>query len=218
MRKIMTQKLRMLPLNYYPKSEIDDPLPLYYLPLFSNLYRGRVELCLNALKPGRRVLEVGYGSGTSFLNLARMYQEIYGIDLHRHASLVQDTFFRIGIETQLCTASLLHLPYPDCFFDTVLCISILEHLQVDQQPLAMDEIRRVLKPSGQFVYGVPVERPLMQAGFRLLGYDIRKYHFSTERDVAAAADARFRRVSIQRYQPFGALIGSLYEVGVYERP
>ena len=211
------QRLRMLPLSFYFRSDKDDPLPLYYLPLFGNLYRGRIELCLNALKPGQRVLEVGYGSGTSFLNLAGMYQEIYGIDLHRHASLVQDTFARVGIETQLCTASLLHLPYPDCFFDAVLCISILEHLQVDQQPLAMDEIHRVLKPSGQFVYGVPVERPLMQAGFRLLGYDIRKYHFSTERDVAAAADARFRRISIQRYQPFGTLIGSLYEVGVYER-
>jgi ubiquinone/menaquinone biosynthesis C-methylase UbiE len=211
------QKLRMLPLGRYPRAEEDDPLPLYYLPIFSNLYRGRVELCLNALKPGDRVLEVGYGSGTSFLNLGMQYREIYGIDLHSHAQLVQATFAAEGIDARLCTGSLLSLPYQDAFFDAVLCISILEHLQPEQQSLAMNEVHRVLKPGGRFVYGVPVERPLMRFAFRLLGYDIRKYHFSTERDVAKAADRCFKRIALHQYQPFKALSGTVYEAGVYER-
>jgi ubiquinone/menaquinone biosynthesis C-methylase UbiE len=211
------QQLHMLPLNDYLRSDQDDPLPMYYLPFFGPLYRGRIELCLNALKPGTRVLEVGYGSGVSFLNLAGMYREIHGIDLHLNARPVQSIFAREGIDTYLCTGSLLNLPYQDGFFDAVLCISILEHLHPKQQPLAMAEIRRALKPGGRFVYGVPAERPLMQVGFRLLGYDITKFHFSTERDVAQAADTYFERVDIHQYQPFKPLGGTVYEVGVYER-
>ena len=211
------QQLRMLPLNHYLRSDRDDPLPLYYLPFFGPLYRGRVELCLSALQPGNRVLEVGYGSGVSFLNLSDMYDEIHGVDIHLNAAKVQSVFARKGIATFLSSGSLLQLPYQDGFFDAVLCISILEHLRPDEQPLAMNEVHRVLKPGGRFVYGVPAERPLMQFGFRLLGYDIRKYHFSTERDVAEAADRRFERIALHRYRPFKAVSGSVYEVGVYER-
>jgi hypothetical protein len=65
---------------------------------------------------------------------------------------------------------------------------------------------------------VPVERRLMVMAFRTLGYDIRTHHFSTERDISAAADAHFRRLRVSRYTPFGGLLGSLYEVGVYEVP
>jgi ubiquinone/menaquinone biosynthesis C-methylase UbiE len=211
------QKLRLLPLDRYIRSDEDDPLPLYYLPFFGSLYRGRVELALNGLRPGLRVLEIGYGSGTSFLNLALLYQEIHGVDLHRRGQSVEQVFAREGIDVQLCTGNLLSLPYKDEFFDAVLCISILEHLKPAEQPPAMCEIERVLRPGGLFVYGVPAERPLMQFGFRLVGFDIRQHHFSTEQDVAQAAATRFRQVALEAYQPFGAMVGSLYEVGVFER-
>lgn len=216
----MYQKLKMLPIHLYPRDEAteDDPLPLYYVPFFGRLYRERVELCLNSLRPGDRLLEVGYGSGISFMNLAGMYQQIYGIDIHTHARVVTDAFDAQGIRTHLCTGSLLELPYQEEYFDAVLCISILEHLQPEQQALAMQEVKRVLKPGGRFVYGVPAERPLMQFGFRLLGYDIRQFHFSTERDVSQAADIYLKRIKVHQYKPFEPLGGKVYEVGVYERP
>jgi ubiquinone/menaquinone biosynthesis C-methylase UbiE len=211
------QRLRLLPRTISFRFEKDDPMPLYSYPVLGKLYRERVELCLNALLPGERILEVGYGSGTSFLNLADLFKEIHGIDLHTHARSVTEAFQQYGLTTQLCTGSLLNLPYPDRTFDAVMCISILEHLRPNDQAQAMSEVRRVLRPGGRFVYGVPVERPLMQRGFNLLGYDIRQFHFSTEQDVAMAADQVFRRVEILRYTPFGNVVGKLYEVGVYER-
>ena len=77
------------------------------------------------------------------------------------------------------------------------------------------EVRRVLKPGGQIVYGVPIERPLMAFLFRVLGYNIRGHHFSTERDVSRAADEVVhcvRRVALR------TVIGAVYEVGHYVVP
>ena len=53
--------------------------------------------------------------------------------------------------------------------------------------------------------------------FRLLGYAIRNHHFSTEKDVARAAEARLKNVKTSVYTPFGGCLGVLYEVGVYEK-
>jgi SAM-dependent methyltransferase len=212
------RKLKLLPRDRYPHSEEDNPLPLYYWPVVGPLYRQRVEMCLTALEPGKRVLEVGFGSGVTFPNLAELFDEIHGIDLHADIEATTAAFRRLGIETHLRNDNLLALDYADGFFDAVLCISVFEHLRPEAQPVAMRQIARVLRPGGRLVYGVPVERRLMVLGFRMLGYDIRTHHFSTERDVSAAADARLRRLRLDSYTPFGGLLGSLYEVGVYEVP
>jgi SAM-dependent methyltransferase len=97
----------------------------------------------------------------------------------------------------------------------VLLISILEHLKPDQQATAFAEIRRVLKPGGQLVYGVPVERPLMAFMFRVLGYDIRKLHFSTEKDIARAAEQALRKQSVTAMRGTPSWLGAVYQIGHY---
>lgn len=81
------------------------------------------------------------------------------------------------MKTFLQNGNVLNMPYEDGYFDTVLLISILEHLKPEEQSQAFAEIKRVLKPGGQVVYGVPVERPLMVFLFRMLGHDIRQGTF-----------------------------------------
>ena len=76
-----------------------------------------------------------------------------------------------------------------------------------------EEIRRVLKPGGQAVYGVPVERPLMVLAFRLLGYDIRRHHFSTEEDVSAAAGSVLEQAKLVQMRSTPPVFGPIYEVG-----
>jgi ubiquinone/menaquinone biosynthesis C-methylase UbiE len=71
------------------------------------------------------------------------------------------------------------MPYEDNQFDTVLLISIPERLKAYELEQVFSDIKRVLKPGGQVVYGAPVERPFMVFMFRILGYDIRDHHFST---------------------------------------
>jgi len=213
----MIRKLKLLKKEQYPKPEKSDPLPFYYWPVIGKLYRERVELCLNALPFGGRVLEVGFGSGLLFPSLKERFDEIHGIDLNADASEIQAVFDRLGIAAYLKKGDILDLPYEDRFFDAVLCVSVLEHLQPDSLPRAMAEIKRVLKPSGNLVYGVPVERTFMVLMFRLLGYAIRNHHFSTEKDVARAAEACLKKVTTSVYTPFGGCLGALYAVGIYEK-
>ncbi len=212
-----TTHLKMLPLHEYVGVNRNDPIRYYQVPVIGAMYRRRVEMCLDECSGGKRILEVGYGSGVAFLNLAAQYQEIYGIDLTADHQAVSDLFKSKGIETNLQQGDLLDLPYPDQHFDTVMLVSILEHLQPAQQHPAFQEIHRVLKPGGQVVYGVPVERPFMVMMFRLLGHDIRKEHFSTEEDVWNAASSLFQPVRKQTLKGLGGLLGPVYEVGHFTR-
>jgi ubiquinone/menaquinone biosynthesis C-methylase UbiE len=167
-------------------------------------------MCLAECREGRRILEVGFGSGLTFLNLHELYDEIYGLDLVAPALKVEEVFRREGIESKLTNGSVLQMPYEDGFFDTVLLISILEHLRPEQLQMAFSEIRRVLRKGGQMVYGVPVDTPFMTVAFRLLGYNIRLHHFSTEKDVRLTAKSVFDKV---RTGSMKTALGPVYEVG-----
>ena len=185
------RKLKLLPYGEYAGVDRDDPLRFYFRPIIGKLFRRRVELCLAECAGGKRILEVGFGSGVTFPNLHEAYEEIHGLDLNVSVEEVAAVFRARQIDARLQNGSVLSMPYEDNFFDTVLLISILEHLKPSEQGPAFREIRRVLKPGGQVVYGVPIERGLMVLMFRLLGFKIREHHFSTEKDVLAVAEGVF---------------------------
>jgi ubiquinone/menaquinone biosynthesis C-methylase UbiE len=209
----MISSLKLLPYRQYRGVRREYSVIFYYLPVFGRMYRHRVELCLSECKGGDSVLEVGFGSGLTFLNLNDLYKKIYGLDLSCNVAEVKQVFAPLGIHPDLRNGNVLDMPYPEDQFDTVLLISILEHLKPAELDRALSEIKRVLKPGGQVVYGVPVERPLMVAMFALLGYNIRKYHFSTEKDVAAAAAKHFKQVRVTPMKSTPAMFGDVYEIG-----
>ncbi|HUE99642.1 MAG TPA: class I SAM-dependent methyltransferase [Anaerolineales bacterium] len=209
----MISSLKLLPYKEYRGVRREYSVIFYYLPVFGRMYRRRVELCLAECMGGDSILEVGFGSGLTFLNLGGVYNKIYGLDLSCDVNEVAQVFAPLGIHPDLRNGNVLDMPYPDNQFDTVLLISILEHLKPEELDRALLEIKRVLKPGGQVVYGVPVERPFMVAMFALLGYNIRKYHFSTEKEVASAAAKHFKEVRIVPMKSTPALFGNVYEIG-----
>lgn len=206
-------KLKLLPYDHYAGVDRNDPLRFYFWPVIGAMYRRRIELCLAECTGGQRVLEVGFGAGVTFLNLHNNYKEIYGLDLTASVEDVTAVFKAKQIETHLQNGNVLYMPYANDYFDTVLLISILEHLKPAQQVQAFREIRRVLKPKGQAVYGVPIERKLMVLMFRLLGCKIREHHFSTEKDVFNAANEVLDKVRVVQMQSVPSLFGPVYEVG-----
>jgi len=209
--------LKLMPASFYRGVNSDDPIRFYYYPIIGRMYRHRVELCLNECNGGEKILEIGFGTGLAFLNLAEKYKEIHGIDLTADINKVGSAFQEIGVTTYLKNGNILDLPYPDNTFDSVLLISILEHLQPGEQDQAFSEISRVLKPHGQVVYGVPVERPFMVTMFKLLGYDIRKAHFSTEKNVSDAALKIMRKENIRQMRSTPPWFGVVYEIGHFTK-
>lgn len=210
--------LKLLPAAQYQGVNGDDPIRFYYWPVFGRMYRQRVEWCLSQCAGGERILEIGFGSGLTFLNLSPMYREIHGLDLTADVKRVTEVFASQGISTDLRQGNVLKMPYPDGHFDTVLLISILEHLKPSEQITAFAEIRRVLRPGGQVVYGVPIERPLMVWMFRLLGYNIRLHHFSTHQQVRDAAASVLKEVRVIGMPSFPRGLGNVYEIGHFVKP
>jgi SAM-dependent methyltransferase len=205
--------LKLLPPERYTGVNLNDPIRFYFYPVYGRLYRRRVEMCLAELRGGEKILEIGFGSGVTFLNLRERYHEIYGLDLTTQIEPVAELWREQGLDVHLRNGSVLEMPYPDNTFDSVLLISILEHLHPEDQPKAMAEIRRVLKSGGQLVYGVPIERTFMVMMFRLLRYNIRGHHFSTEKHVRDAATAAMKLVRLRQLRGAGGLTPALYEVG-----
>lgn len=213
----MTTKLRLLPYKEYKGVDKIYSVIFYYLPVFGGMYRRRVELCLDQCKGGDSILEVGFGSGLTFLNLNEKYKTIFGLDLTCDVNIVKEVFASHSIHPDLRNGNILSMPYADNQFDTVLLISILEHLKPDELTQAVEEIKRVLKPGGQVIYGVPVERPFMVFMFRLLGYNIREHHFSTEVEVMQANDKTFKKISVHAMKAFPSFFGNVYEIGHFTK-
>src|SRR6185295_12806745 len=47
------------------------------------------------------------------------------------------------------------LPFEAGTFDRTLCLDVLEHLQYEEQPRALAELHRVLRPGGELLVSVP---------------------------------------------------------------
>ena len=210
-------RLKLLAKSEYGGVNRNDPIRFYYWPVFGALYRRRVELALDELTPGERVLEIGFGTGVTFPHRHEQFKEIHGLDLTADTDRITAIWKQHGIGVQLKLGNILEMPYPDNYFDSVLLISILEHLQPAEQAAAFAEIKRVLKPGGQVVYGVPIERGLMVFMFRVLGYNIREHHFSTEKDVSKAAGGLLQQVNLKQMHGSIPGTGAIYEVGHFKK-
>jgi len=214
----MPQNLIMFPsAKEYVADNSHDPLRFYYYPVIGKLYRRRVEMCLDLLPDGDIALEVGFGSGVSLPNLNNKYKELHGIDLKSDCNAVMSCFSERGIQAHLINGSVTKLPYENEKFDAVLLVSILEHLLPQDLHTAFQEIRRVLRPGGVMVYGVPVERPLMVTAFKLLGYDIRQHHFSTEKEVEEAARKYFLFREKKELHVLGMRFLAVYEAELFRK-
>jgi ubiquinone/menaquinone biosynthesis C-methylase UbiE len=209
----MPVQLKLLPAKAYKGVNQYDPIKYYYWPVFGRMYRRRVELALGECTGGERVLEVGFGTGLAFPNLHDLYREIHGIDLTADIHAVRSVFEPMGIPLFLEKGDVLKMPYADDFFDTVLMVSILEHLKPVELEQAFAEVRRVLKPGGQIIYGTPVEKPFMVFMFSLMGHNIRDEHFSTEKEIAEAARRFFPNGRVIQMKSAPPIAGAVYEVG-----
>ncbi len=210
----MPTTLKLLPAEKYKGVNQYDPIKYYYWPIFGRMYRQRVELALNECAGGERILEVGFGTGLAFPNLHDNYKEIHGIDLTADIDAVKSVFEPMGIPMYLKKGDVLDMPYyEDDFFDTVLMVSILEHLKPIELEQAFAEVKRVLRPGGQMVYGTPVEKPFMVFMFKMLGHDIRDEHFSTEKEIAAAAYKVFSKGKVVEMKSTPPIAGTVYTVG-----
>jgi ubiquinone/menaquinone biosynthesis C-methylase UbiE len=98
---------------------------------------------------GKKMLEVGVGAGTDFLQWVRAGAEAHGIDLTQEA--IDNVAHRLLLNNleaaELKVGDAENLPYEDNKFDLVYSWGVIHHSPNTQRCLA--EIIRVTKPGGQ---------------------------------------------------------------------
>lgn len=189
----------------------EDPLDYYYIFGIRRFYLKRLKMALPLLSGAyANLLEIGYGSGILFPELFRRSAKLYGIDTHEQNGLVREMMIKEGINAELTTGNILHLPYEDGKFDSVVCLSVLEHIADLEQAVA--EIKRVLSVQGIAVIGFPIKNKITDFLFHLVGFDHSSHHVSNH---SVIMDKLRQNLIVEKTVRFPALLPpgySLYEV------
>jgi len=99
---------------------------------------------------GRRVLDLGCGTGDSGRVLKIFFSEIHGCDISETA--LKEA--KDNDVTALCADfNMVQLPYKDKSFDVVTCLEVLEHML--DPTFLLKEIYRLLLPEGQLIITTP---------------------------------------------------------------
>ena len=140
----------MEPDEYRKMAAVEDAM-WYYRALHAHLYR---ELAVRLAGRSARILDAGCGSGGLIrrLNAVEPAWAWTGIDVSPLACELARTRCRAEIREASVTA----LPFPERAFDAVVSADVLYHVEDD--PAALREIARVLRPGGVAVINVPAHR------------------------------------------------------------
>lgn len=111
--------------------------------------------------PGERVLDVGSPKLPSLFIWQRLGAQVYATDLFPYFFDEYAQYSKrlrqpgSGAEYHIEQQDARCLRYPDCYFDKIYAISVLEHIEEDGDSKAVREIARVLKAGGLCCLTVP---------------------------------------------------------------
>lgn len=104
---------------------------------------------------GKRLADVGCGSGSLSHALARKGAEVIGLDISE-AALRQAKIGASDDGTSFAAALGQALPILDRSIDVVIYFNALHHVPVVDMELALEEVARVLRPGGQLYVAEPL--------------------------------------------------------------
>jgi SAM-dependent methyltransferase len=210
----MSVRLDLPPRGVLKPNDAVDPLPYYYHPWVGWLFRHRLQMGLDFLPGGgRRVLEIGVGSGVLIPTLTKHYGEYTGTDLTLAPGL--DALVAPGCRADFRRADLLaDDDLPAGHYDAIVCFSVLEH--ISDASGAARGLARALAPGGTLVTGYPMVSPLMTRAFALIGFaTIDDHHVSPPASIAAALATVLAPVSRAAFPPGAPVRAALYQCSAW---
>lgn len=95
---------------------------------------------------GKKILDIGAGSGAISNHLASMPNEVLAADVENQTSCENPLFHFVKVQDET-------LPFEDGTFDIVISNHVIEHVQ--NQKLHLSEVYRVLKTDGVCYFATP---------------------------------------------------------------
>jgi len=165
---------------------------------------------LARIQPGEEVLDVGCGTGTLALEVARRAGRagrLVGVDPStEQIARARSKAARHSVPIDFQIGVIEHLPFPDQTFDVVLSTLMMHHLPASLKRQGLAEIARVLKPGGRLIiadFKPKKERKGQAARFHAGG--------SSMQDLAVMiSDAGFEQLEMEEMLPvrFSAFPGA----------
>jgi len=190
-------KIILPPRKMLKKTDIGDPLFYHYIPLVGYVFKKRLENTLKSLGQGyENLLEIGFGSGILFPELARRAKNLFGLEIHDSILQVQKMLDNLGIKAELKKGSVLDLSYPSGLFGAVVAVSIFEHIHPKDLDRAFSEVKRVMIGGGKAVISFPTRNVITDVFFQTLGWNSKEWnpramHPSSHNDIIEAAKKHF---------------------------
>jgi 2-polyprenyl-3-methyl-5-hydroxy-6-metoxy-1,4-benzoquinol methylase len=132
----------------------------------------------------QQLLDFGCGPGSYSVAFAHLGYEVSGFDISEgniRAAQALAERYSVADRTHFQVSTAEQLDYPSSFFDLIVGIDILHHVEISR---AIPECLRVLKPGGVAIFKEPIEVPLFD---RLrntrLGRALRPKDVSFERHI-----------------------------------
>ena len=97
---------------------------------------------------GKRVADIGTGKGRFAISFALQGAEVYALDISAEMlDQAQQDAEKAGVQVRYLRGDAENLPYPDDFFDIVVCMETIMH--VPHPDKLVRELARVVRPDGQ---------------------------------------------------------------------
>lgn len=176
------------------------------------------ELVLRNFKGrGQRLLDFGCGTGVASVRFAEIGYEVFGFDISEsNIRLAESLSVKYGLKTatHFSVQVAEELTYPNDFFDIVVGMDILHHVEIKQ---AVNECFRVLKTKGIAIFIEPIRVTPFDAirNIRLVTRLVDKLRSSTgdisrderklsNKDLLVIRD-RFTKIHCNRFTLFSRL-------------
>ena len=113
---------------------------------------------LGPFNPEDVVLDAGPGNTALQFLISKQVKEVHSLDLcQEYVDWTTKTKDERGFTNLFPRfGDILASPYPNDYFDKVICISVLEHIRKDKVSQAMTELVRMVKPNGKMVITMDV--------------------------------------------------------------
>jgi len=157
---VANQTIVQRPGDYWRRPDIAEQYDSGRFDSFrGRLYRRReeraIELALQGLAPGSRVLDAACGTGRITALLQRSGFRAAGCDISpAMMAVARRRLTSLGYdEVPFIESSVEHLPYADRSFDAATCVGLLMHLDADIRVRALRELARVSRGRLVVQYG-----------------------------------------------------------------